>query len=83
MPFVNYVPIDRAAKMVRAVNEAKTEKEHRNAELRLEGYRQRCEELGQTWPCCELDLIFEEVDTNTNEFRPSCCGQFLDWQPIA
>lgn len=74
MPMVSYVPFERAKAMVDAVNAAKTETEHRAAQLRLEGYRQRCKEMGQEWPCIELDLS-EEDD------RPMCCGEYLDWEP--
>lgn len=79
MPFVKYVPINRAAEMVRAVNNATTRREHRDAQLCCEGYMKRCEELGQVWPGIELDLMFSEVDPQTGEYRPTCCGEFLDW----
>jgi hypothetical protein len=75
MPFINYVPFDRAKAMTDAVNNAETEQQHRDARLRLEGYKQRCEEIGQTWPCVELDL-------SADESRPMCCGIYNDWQPV-
>ena len=75
MKLIVYVPIDRALPMVEAVNFAKTEWEHREAQLRLEGYKQRCREMGQMWPCCDLDMHFMDED------RPMCCGEFLDWRP--
>ena len=78
--WVRYVPIDKAAKMVRAINEAKTEREHREAQLRLEGYKKRCDELGQQWPGCKLDMVFTEIDPDTGQERPTCCGEFLDWK---
>lgn len=72
--FVSYVPLDRARAMVDAVNSAITESGHQYAKARLEGYKQRCEEIGQTWPCVELDLS-DDAD------RPMCCGEYLDWSP--
>jgi hypothetical protein len=74
MPWIEYVPMHRALPMVEAVNNATTEREHREAKIRLEGYKQRCEEMGQRWPGVELDLHFTEIAD-----RPMCCGEYLDW----
>lgn len=76
MSWFQYVPIEKALPMVEAVNNATTEREHRDAQLRLEGYKKRCEEIGQTWPGCDLDLHFMAITD-----RPMCCGEYLDWQP--
>lgn len=72
MAWVNYVPFERAKAMTDAVNNARTIAEHRDADHRLQGYQQRCKEMGQMWPCVELDLA-DETD------RPLCCGVWLDW----
>lgn len=74
MPWIKYVPMERALPMVEAVNSATTERDHRDAKNRLSGYQKRCEEMGQTWPCCDLDFHFMEAD------RPMCCGEYLDWR---
>jgi predicted O-methyltransferase YrrM len=76
--WVTYVAIERAEKMVRAINEAKTEREHRDAELRCEGYKMRCRETGFEWPAVQLDAIFTDEWKND---RPVCCGEYLDWAP--
>lgn len=78
MPWAEYVPLARALPMVEAVNNATTEREHREAKLRLEGYQQQCEEVGQEWPCYALDLHFMEVTD-----RPLCCGEYLDWLELS
>ena len=80
MSFVQFVSLKDAAKMVRAINEAKTEREHLYAQIRCEGYEKRCDEMGEKWPCCELDTLFTEVDPTTGEERPTCCGEYLDWR---
>ena len=76
MSFVIYTSFDRALPMVEAVNNAKTETQHREAQLRLEGYKKRCEEHGESWPCCQLDEHFDDGSD-----RPMCCGIYLDWEP--
>lgn len=72
---VRYTNIDRAINMVEAVNNAKNEREHRDARLRLEGYMIRCDEHGERWPAVELDLHFGDGNG-----RPTCAGVFLDWK---
>ena len=72
MPWVTYVKIENAEKMVRAVNEARTEIERGQARDRLTGYMKACEDMGLMWPGTELDHIFEDGD------RPTCCGEYLD-----
>ena len=74
MPFIKYVPIERALPMVEAVNNAKTEREHRDARYRKQGYKQAYEEMGYMWPVIELDLHFME-----HTDRPMCGGEYLDW----
>lgn len=75
--FVSYVPLDRAKAVVDAVNNAKTKSEKWEAELVMRGYQMRCEEIGQRWPCIELDLSLPD------DGRPVCCGVYLDWEPTA
>jgi len=72
MPWVRYVKIEHAEKMVREVNEARTAISRDQARLRLHGYQQACEDMGLMWPGTELDHIFEDGD------RPTCCGEYLD-----
>lgn len=81
MPYFIYVKLASAAAMVKKINEASTLEEHRDAQLRCEGYVQRCEEMGQRWPGCGLDILLAETDSSTGEPRPTCCGEFLDWEP--
>ena len=75
MPFIIYAPTKTCIELVRTINDAKTRQEHDKARWIAQGYRQRCEELGELWPCCSLDDCFEEGD------RPMCCGEYLDWVP--
>jgi len=75
MPWIRYTPLRHAKPMVGAVNNARTEQEHRDAKMRLEGYKKRCEEHGETWPGIELDLSADDQD------RPMCCGEYIDWKP--
>lgn len=72
MPWVRYVKIEHAERMVRAVNDARLEIWRDNARQRLAGYKEACEDMGLTWPCIELDHIFEDGG------RPMCCGEYLD-----
>ena len=66
--------------MVEAVNTAKTEREHREADLRLEGFRKAIECvcpgcLGMFLIAADLHYINQGID------RPMCCGVWMDWKP--
>jgi len=71
-----YVPMDQAIAMVAQVNNAETKQEHRDALMRLKGYKQRCAEICQLWPCRALHYYFASIDD-----RPTSCGIYMDWQP--
>lgn len=73
--YMNFVPLEKALPLVEAVNNARTVREHELCKERLRGYMQRCEELGQMWPCIALDLALSDNG------MPTCCGEYLDWEP--
>jgi len=64
-----------------AVNNAKTEREHREAELRLNGYLDAIRDgfgsavSGRMIMECDMYYLNQGID------RPMCGGVFLDWKP--
>lgn len=64
--------------MVDAVNAATTEVEHREAELRLEGWREAADHFGHGWSGLTAD---NHSMAKYGEDRPMCCGVLLDWRP--
>lgn len=75
MPFIAYAPLQTCILLVAAINDAKTQAKHDKAKYIAQGYEQRCRETDISWPCCELDYHFEDGN------RPTCCGEYLDWEP--
>lgn len=63
--------------LVEAVNNSKTESEHRDAYQRLRGFRDCMEIEGYQGHLMAADnfYIWQDID------RPMCCGVFLDWTP--
>lgn len=72
---VRYVKFEDAKQLVDAVNNAKTQREHDEANLILKGYRMRTDQEGLMWPCVDLDLSLP------GDGRFACCGEYLDWIP--
>jgi hypothetical protein len=68
---------EKHMQLVDAVNEAKTEIEHRRSEVYLNGWRQGMADAGRELNLCHADL--EQFDRGFTE-RPMCCGVFLDWE---
>jgi len=73
---------DKHLEMVRAVNDAKTEREHREADLRLQGFR-ACADI----VCCEsffgeMLMAADVYYANAGIGRPMCCGVWLDWKAM-
>lgn len=64
--------------MIEAVNNSKTEHEHREADLKLEGWRDGVEAAGKRLDLCAADWHYMEQGIE----RPMCCGVFLDWKPL-
>lgn len=63
--------------LVDAVNEAKTERAHSDAQMILRGWREGMADAGRPVELCHADL--EQFDRGFTE-RPMCCGVFLDWE---
>ena len=68
-------------KRVDAVNEAKTEREHQDANLVLKGFRDGLDAAGLS-PRIYMDCDLAQFARGF-EHRPMCCGVFLDWKPEA
>ena len=71
--------LEKHIDLVVAVNESKTEAEHRDAENRLRGFREAIQLFGINYGNqlmeCDMYYINQGVDA------PMCCGVFLDWEP--
>lgn len=65
------------ARLLDAVNHAKTEREHREAEATLDGWRMGFRDAGRNVDLCGADLYYLDQDID----RPMCCGVWLDWTP--
>ncbi len=68
--------MSRHLDLIRAVNSAKTQREHDRAEAFLLGWRNGNEEAGGRW-------CFIEADEDTEKLYPGrdcCCGVLLDWE---
>jgi hypothetical protein len=70
----------RHIELVEAVNNATTEREHREAECRLDGYRDALkiihgDRVGNLLMQCDQHYLSQGVE------RDMCCGVFLDWKP--
>ncbi len=64
--------------LIDAVNEAKTEVEHRVTTARLHGWRACLLSLGKTWSGIDDDRY---TMAKYGERRLMCCGVLLDWEP--
>ena len=66
--------------LIDAVNEAKTDREHWDAYMRLEGWRNGVKDAGGT-----VDLIAADLEQfeRGHQDRLMCCGVFSDWKPQA
>ncbi len=66
--------------MVDAVNNSKTQREHREADLMLHGWRKGVTDCGY-----HVDLIGADLAQFERGFenRPMCCGVFNDWKEAA
>jgi len=71
--------LDKHIELVEAVNNAKTKQEHREAEIRLETFRDTLRLCGIKPSLMEMDLYY--IDKGIE--RPMCCGVWLDWEPVA
>lgn len=71
--------LQKHIELVEAVNNAKTEREHENAENVLRGFRIAIgytdQSPGRQLIDCDLHYINQGID------RPMCCGVWLDWTP--
>ena len=75
--------IEKHIELIAKVNNAKTEREHRNAEIYLRAWRDGVAAhagvdhfaIAMDWLHC--DLHHEGADAE----RPMCLGVFLDWDP--
>ena len=71
--------LDKHIDLVVAVNESKTDAEHRDAENKLRGFREAIQLLnidyGSQLMECDMYYINQNIDV------PMCCGVFLDWEP--
>jgi hypothetical protein len=63
--------------LVEAVNSALTEAAHSDARLRLEGFREAVDIVGERH-LIALDNHYLDQGID----RPMCCGVWLDWEPI-
>ena len=62
--------------LVKMVNSADFESQHREAEARLRGFRDALNlwDISQLMEC-DMYYINQDID------RPMCCGVFMDWKP--
>ena len=63
--------------LVEAVNNSKTEYEHRAQDSRRAGWIQGVRDCGYHVDQCAADLHY--IDQGVD--RPMCCGVWLDWEP--
>lgn len=68
---------DKHIELVEAVNNARSEEEHRLAHARLDGFRQGLLSCGihPNLIACDLHYLDQGIE------RPMCAGVFLDWTP--
>lgn len=70
---------DEYIKRLLEVNdETKTDLEHRNIQLKFEGWRNGVQD--STGRSFNGDFYYMDKYPNIFESRPMCCGQFLDWK---
>ena len=77
MPIIT-IPIkyrDEYIAITKRINDAKTEKEHRD----LETYRRGFVEAGRLLGV-EMGHIFMEADMQLDDGAIACCGVLLDWE---
>lgn len=70
---------DRHLELVDAVNDARTHQDHRDAELKLSGFRDALEHLGHRGFLINADIHSMK---RFGEDRNMCCGVLLDWMPL-
>jgi hypothetical protein len=68
---------DKHVELMDAVNFARDERTHREAELRLEGFRTALRVIYPHYQWTECDLWYLDLGCS----RPMTCGRFIDWKP--
>lgn len=68
---------EKHIQLVEAVNNATTEKEHRDHEMRLQWWREGVADSDRVLSYIAADMHY----LNQGIERPMCCGVFLDWKP--
>lgn len=77
--------VDKHIELIAAVNNAKTEEQHRTCEIYLRAWRDGVaakagvDHWMDAMDWMHADLHHEGADAE----RPMCLGVFLDWQPVA
>ena len=68
-------------RLVDRVNNAKTERDHLDAELILEGFGKGVSASGGNLGALIIEADLEQFRRGVPETRPMCGGTFNDWKP--